>query len=141
MSAHRFRWKIALLRVAGAVLGVAGLVAGYFWFYHWGPMRRVEDPVWFRRHSNAALWEEYQVCVHRSGWTHDGFGIVGRWGDRQWGEWIINHIQPGEDIQTCAAGHKAHALRYLTNQDAGESAAAWLSWWEQNKSKSQEDWI
>jgi hypothetical protein len=29
----------------------------------------------------------------------------------------------------------------LTNQDAGDSAAAWLAWWEQNKSKSQEVWI
>jgi hypothetical protein len=29
----------------------------------------------------------------------------------------------------------------LTNQDAGDSADAWIAWWEENKLKSQEEWI
>jgi hypothetical protein len=138
---HRIRWRIALMRVVGIVLSVAGLGTGYFWFYHWGPMRRYYDPTWCREHSEAACWEEYQACVHRSGWTHDGFAEVGRSGDKQWAQWIVDHIQADDDLLGCNAGHKDHGLRLLTNQDAGNSAAAWLAWWEQNKSKSQEDWI
>lgn len=53
----------------------------------------------------------------------------------------MNHIQPREDISSCFAGHKSSALRKLTNQDAGDTAEAWLAWWERNKSKTQEDWI
>ena len=40
MSGKRLGWKIALLRIVGIVLGAAGLAAGYFWFYYWGPLRR-----------------------------------------------------------------------------------------------------
>jgi hypothetical protein len=137
----RFRHWIGLFRIIGFLLVVAGLAAGYFWFYYWGPLRHYYDPAWCREHSQVAGWEEYQECVHRSGWTHDGFGIVGRLGDKHWVEWIMTHIQPGEDIVTCDAGHKAHGLRYLTNQDAGNSAEAWIAWWRKNQAKSQEDWI
>ena len=129
------------MRVAGIVLGIAGLVAGYLWFYHWGPMRRVVDPAWYRQHSETAYWDEYQACVQRSGCTHDWFAVVGRLGDKRSVQWAMDHIRPGDDILTCAVGHKAHGLRLLTNQNAGDSAEAWLAWWEQNKSKSQEDWI
>jgi hypothetical protein len=134
-------WKIALLRIVGIPLCIIGLVAGYFWFYHWGPMRRVFDPAWYRQHSEAAYWEEYQECVRRSGWTHDGGFIVGRLGDKRWVQWIMDHVRSDDDLLGCRAGHKDHALRFLTNQDAGHSAADWRAWWEQNKSKSQEDWV
>lgn len=133
--------KTAFVRIVGIALIVAGLVAGYFWFYHWGPMRRVLDPAWYLQHSDAAYWEEYQKCLQRSGYTHDWFGVVGRFGDKQSVQWVMDHIQPDEDIVSCAVGHKVGGLRFLTNQDAGDSMVAWLAWWEQNKSKSQEDWI
>jgi hypothetical protein len=135
------RWRIPLLRIIGAVLCLAGLTAGYFWFYHWGPFQRIYDPSWFRRHSDVAQWEEYQACVRRSGWTHDGAWIVGRSGNKQWVDWIVDHAHSDDDLIGCSAGHKDHGLRFLTNQDAGTSAAAWHAWWEQNKTKSQEDWI
>ncbi len=53
----------------------------------------------------------------------------------------MNHIQPDDDIASCRAGHKSSALRMMTNQDAGDSAAGWLAWWEHNELKSEEDWI
>lgn len=133
--------KIACMRIVGIALTVAGLVAGYFWFYHWGPMRRVLDPAWYLQHSDAAYWEEYRKCLQRSGCTHDWFCVVGRFGDKQSAQWVMDHIQTDEDIVSCKVGHKAEGLRFLTNQDAGDSVVAWLAWWERNKSKSQEDWI
>jgi hypothetical protein len=129
------------MRIASIVLSTTGLVAGYIWFYHWGPMRRVVDPAWYRQHSNTARWEECQACIYRSGWTHDTFGSVGYFGDKQWVQWMMDHTRPDDEIHDCTAGHKAHELRRLTNQDAGNTATAWLAWWEQNKLQSQEDWI
>ena len=32
-------------------------------------------------------------------------------------------------------------MRDITNQDMGDRADAWLEWWAQNKSKTQEQWI
>jgi hypothetical protein len=141
MSNQRPGWKIALMRIIGIALIIAGLAAGYFWFYHLGPLRRISDPAWLRQHSESAHWNEYQSYVQRFGWEHDGFHIVGRLGDKKSVEWVMAHIRPGDDILSCASGHKAHGLRFLTNQAAGDSAEAWLAWWEQNKSKTQEDWI
>ena len=139
MAGHPITWKIVVMRVAAAFLGIVGAGAGYFWFYHMGPWRRVHDPAWYARQSNAAWWDECQKCIRRSGWPHDT--PVGEFGDRQWVEWIMSHIQAGDDITSCRAGHKNSALRKMTNQDVGGSAAAWLAWWDQNKSKSQEEWI
>ncbi len=76
------RWKAVLMRVAGALLVIAGLGAGYFWFYHIGPYRRLYDPEWLRQHSDVACWDESQECIHRFGWYHDA--MVGRYGDKQW---------------------------------------------------------
>ena len=62
-------------------------------------------------------------------------------GDKQWVQWIMDRVRSDKDLLGCSAGHKDHALRLLTNQDAGKSVADWRAWWEQNRSKSQEDWI
>lgn len=141
MSDPSHRWKLISIRAASLFLGVVGLSMAYFWYYQLGPMRRVYDPEWSRQHSQVAWWEEYQQCVERSGWDHDGFYNVGRCGDKRWVQWIMEHIQPGDDIVSCRAGHKSHGLRYLTNQDVGDTAEAWLAWWKENQSKSQEEWI
>ncbi len=139
MIARITRWKIVILRVVAAALVIFGLATGYYWFYYMGPLRCWYDPVWFHQHSYAASWDLCQKCIHRSGWYHDT--IVGSCGDKFWVEWITNHIRPNEPISDCTAGHKDTALRQMTNQDAGNTAEAWLAWWERNKSKSQKDWI
>lgn len=36
---------------------------------------------------------------------------------------------------------RSFAMRFITNQDVGEKADAWLDWWETNRAKSQEEWI
>jgi hypothetical protein len=134
------RWKIVLMRVIGATLVVSGLVAGYYWFYVFAPMRRMYDPAWYVRHSHTAYWEECQSGLNRYGWDHDSGHLVGRFGDKQFFQRIISKVKPDDDIESCSVGHKHAALSLMTNQDAGD-AAGWLAWWEENKSKSQEDWI
>jgi hypothetical protein len=139
MSGHPVSWKIIMIRVVSAILIVFGLGAGYFWFYHLGPMRRLADPNWYRYRSNAGLWEECQRCMNRFDRIHEAGRFIGQFGGKPWFERVVDNLQPGEEFG-CGSGHKETALRMMTNQDAGD-AAAWLVWWEQNKSKSQEDWI
>jgi hypothetical protein len=76
-------------------------------------------------------------------WSHDDGFAVGMYGDKSWAEWIMHHVEPGTGMG-CLGGHLCHsatAMQFITNQDAGENADAWLAWWEKNKSKSQEQWI
>jgi hypothetical protein len=141
MSNRRLGWKIALPRIVGMLFCVAGLAAGYIWFCHLGPLRRIADPTWCHRHSQAALWEECETCITRTGWPHDTGRLVGWFGGKQWAQRIVDAARSDDDLVGCRAGHKDHALRLMTNQDAGKSAAAWQNWWQRNKSKSQEDWI
>ena len=75
-------------------------------------------------------------------WSHDDGFAVGSYGDKSWAEWIMAHVTPGTSMgcgdQPC---HAATAMRDITNQDAGEDADAWLIWWKENQSKSQQEWI
>ena len=55
----------------------------------------------------------------------------------------MGHVTPGRGMG-CLGGnltHSATAMRFITNQDVGDGADAWLDWWHKNKSKSQEQWI
>ncbi|MGO9806342.1 MAG: hypothetical protein ACLPKH_06440, partial [Rhodomicrobium sp.] len=48
------------------------------------------------------------------------------------------HVEPGA-FMGCLGGqpcHSATAMQFITNQDAGQNADAWLAWWKKNKSKS-----
>lgn len=84
-----------------------------------------------------------QRGIHRGMWMHDDGFAVGKFGDKAWAEWIMSHVRPGTTMG-CLGGyplHSATAMQYLTNQDVGEDADAWLAWWKKNKSKSQVEWI
>jgi hypothetical protein len=101
------------------------------------------DPQWCSSHSHQEYWREVQKEIYRGMWSHDDGFAVGMFGDKSWAEWIVNHVEPGA-FMGCLGGqpcHSATAMRFITNQDAGETADAWLAWWEKNKSKSQQQWI
>jgi hypothetical protein len=135
-------WRL-LTRLTGLLLLVAGACVAYGWFYKLGPARRTLDPQWVSRHSHQEYWREVQKGIHRGVWLHDDGRTVGMLGDKSWAEWIMNHVTPGGSMG-CLGGepcHSATAMRFITNQDVGEDADAWLDWWEKNKSKSQEQWI
>ena len=75
-------------------------------------------------------------------WLHDDGFHVGMYGDKAWAQWIMNHVTPGTGMSCFGKPcHSANAMQYLTNQDVGQDADAWLAWWKKNKSKSQEQWI
>jgi hypothetical protein len=135
-------WRL-ILRCVGVILVLVGLCVAYLWFYKLGPTRRTLDPRWRCRHSQQELWEEVQKSIHRGVWSHDDGFAVGIYGDKSWAEWIMNHVEPGASMG-CLGGepqHSATAMRFITNQNAGEDADQWLDWWEKNKSKRQEEWI
>jgi hypothetical protein len=141
MKRQNRKWRL-LCRLAGVLLLLLGLFSGYWWFYKLGPSRRTLDPQWVFHHSQQEHWREVQKGIHRGMWFHDDGFDVGMYGDKPWAEWIMNHVTPGTRMgcfgEPC---HSATAMRFLTNQDVGEDADAWLDWWEKNKSKSQEEWI
>ena len=135
-------WR-AVCRGIAAILLLAALFCGYWWFYKLAPLRRTRSPEWYWSHSQQEYWREVQKGIHRGMWSHDDGFTVGRYGDKSWAEWIMAHVTRGESMG-CLGGcpcHSATAMRYITNQDAGEEADTWLDWWVKNKSKSQDEWI
>lgn len=129
------------LLVLGIVLLVLDSCAIFMWLYFLQPLRHEGSAEWRATHTDEELWSEIQKRVHRLEWMHDDVGNVGMRGDKQWTEWVVHRIKPDEDLRSCAIGHKDHALRYMTNQDAGHMGGDWIAWWEKNKSKTQEQWI
>ena len=135
-------WR-GLTRVLGVLLIGAGGFCGYWWFYKLAPSRRTLDPKWYAAHSQREYWSEVQKGIRRGMWFHDDGFTVGKYGDKSWAEWIMAHVTPGRSMGCIGGGpcHSASSMRYITNQDVGEDADAWLDWWDKNKSKSQEEWI
>jgi hypothetical protein len=128
-------------RVVGTLLIVSGLIVSYWWFYRLSPSRHTLDPDWYNSHSQQEYWREIQKGIRRGVWNHDDGFTVGMYGDKSWASRIMADVRPGTQFGGCFAGHREVAMQYLTNQDAGEDAERWLTWWEINKSKSQEEWI
>ncbi|MFH1730285.1 MAG: hypothetical protein ABIF82_01375, partial [Planctomycetota bacterium] len=122
---------ILLLVAAGAVVVV--------WFYILGPYRRISDMGWERAHTEQQVWAETQKSIRRMGWAHDDGFRVGLWGNKEWVARIMDNMSPGDSL-SCSGGHKEIALSCMTNQQAG-AADDWLTWWQKNKHKTQEEWI
>jgi len=129
-------------QVFAVILICAGAFCGYWWLYKLAPSRRTLNPEWCASHSQREYWSEVQKGIRRGVWLHDDGFAVGRYGDKSWAEWIMAHVPRGESMgcfgRLC---HSASAMCYITNQDVGEDADAWLDWWVNNSSKSQDQWI
>jgi hypothetical protein len=135
-------WR-GILRGCAVLLFGVSLISGYWWFYKLAPARRTLDPEWRASHSEREYWREVQKGISRGMWLHDDGFAVGMYGDKVWAEWIMAHAKPGGSMG-CLGGqpcHSATAMRHITNQDAGNDADGWLRWWNENRSKSQEEWI
>ena len=136
-------WR-GLTRALAVLLICVGGFCAYWWFYKLSPCRRTLNPEWYASHSPREYWSQIQKDIHRVGWSHDAGFTVGAYGDKSWMKWIMDHVEPGTRLDGCMGDGLAHAdgaLRSISNQDAGEGADAWLAWWDDNKSKSQVEWI
>ena len=137
--ARRYGYLVAC--IVGILLVLFGAWAAYWWFYKLAPMRHTANPRWRATHSRQAFWEEVQRSIHCAGrWFHDDGFTVGLYGDKSWAKRIMDQLKPDSKLG-CASGHKEVALSYITNQDFGEDAKGWITWWKANKEKSQLEWI
>jgi hypothetical protein len=146
MNAPRKRLRTIIrivMRIAGVLLVMVSLFVSYWWFYKLAPWRCTLDPYWRTAHSEQEYWREVQKGIHRGMWQHDDGFAVGRYGDKSWARWIMNHVEPGMDMGCMGTGpcHSDYAMQHITNQDVGENSDEWLRWWETNGAKSQEEWI
>ena len=142
MSWLKRHWR-GVVRVISAILLCAGLYCGYWWCYKCAPWRRTLSPEWYTSHSQREFWQEVQEGIRRGMWSHDDGFTVGQYGDKSWAEWIMDRVTPGTSMSCLGAvlTHSASAMRCITNHDVGDDADAWLAWWNENRLKSQEEWI
>ena len=134
-------WR-GIWRIIALLFLCVGVFFGYWWFYKLAPLRRTIDPGWYASHSQQEYWREVQKGIHRGQWFHDDGFTVGEYGDKSWAEWIMTHVEPGEDMSCMGRlSHSANSMRHITNQNIGYETDAWLNWWEDNKSQSQLAWI
>ena len=127
---------VLLLLFSGAVV--------YGRYYILGPALRITDPQWRSLHSDDAFWLETQESMRRMGWAHnDGF-YAGEFADKPFMEELMSTMHPADEFG-CFSGHKECALALITNHgpedSEGYNGQTWLDWWEENKTKSQEEWI
>jgi hypothetical protein len=140
-----FKKKI-FQRLGGILLICLSVAVALGWYCWLVPTNQRFDPVWEHGFSQQEYWQEVGERIRRYGWMHDDFVIVGDYGDKSWAEWIMKRAQAGEAIGDCGSvGHKAAALTFITgNNPAGTNWSVesfWLKWWDENKDKSQVDWI
>ncbi|MGH8247490.1 MAG: hypothetical protein ACREUU_13785 [Gammaproteobacteria bacterium] len=120
-----------------------GAVIAYWWHYTLAPVRRTLDGEWVASHSQQDYWHEVQKGIRRGTWNHDDGFTVGFYGDESWARWIMARVKPGDRMGCLGTRlhHSATSMRYITNQDAGEDADGWLTWWKLNQSTDQRQWI
>ncbi len=131
-------------RVLGVILIAIGIYAGYWRFYKLAPLYQYVDVEWIKTHSKSEYWNEVKESVKRLGrWEHDDAWTFGCYGNKDWAEWVINHSS-GE--MGCMEGgsptHGVLTMKLITNQTVeGVQSEGWREWWEENKLKTQEQWI
>lgn len=138
--------NLLLCLTAFALMGIGVSVAA-IWFLWLMPKIARQDPLWEERFSAKTMWTQAQKGIRRYGWEHDDFFYVGRYGDKEWAEWIMAQAESGKEIATCGVvGHKDAALKFITCHDPApgtnyNTEAQWIGWWKTNKGKSQLEWI
>ena len=127
----------------GSFLLFFGLIGAFFWFYWLLPWRNTYNWEWHEHHTEKEWWAEIEKRINHIGWTHDDTLDLALYGNKEWFVRLMKDIKPGDDLNMCCGGlsHQLIGLRGMTNQDAGETAEAWLNWWDANRHKTQEQWI
>ena len=131
--------KIFKLNSGDAVgLILASLIAGYFWFYVYGPSRKLSDVNWVNNHSETGIWLEEQneynrqfeapeLCMKRV--------RIGYYGNKKWFLWLINKISQKDSESICGCTQSVIGL--ISNQWHDD----WNKWLIKNKDKTQDEWI
>jgi hypothetical protein len=132
-----FAWRCFLL--FGVLLFAATLWAGYEWFYVMSPWRRSCYCWWKSNHWEEASTREYEEAIKRGKDEHNPGSILARYGDRSTVDWIMEDLKPGGNVG--CPSHFYRALGYQTNHWLGDESDDWIAWWEDNKDKTQEEWI
>jgi hypothetical protein len=82
------------------------------------------------------------VLIDRHLDGHDVLLRLGHVGNKQSVPRLIGAFERAgatmEDEGSCVADHSLDALRSLTGHDAGKTAVAWQSWWEETGSRLPE---
>ncbi len=130
-----------MLRLLGGLLLFAACVIAFLWFYWLAPFRHVASPAWWSNYSTKRYWIEVQKQLHRTGLDHDSSITLGYWGDKEWFEWLMTKIKPGQDLTEDFDTHLDSALVDMTNQRLGKESNTWLAWWTTNRNRTQLEWI
>ena len=128
------RWLAGLALTAVSISGL------YFISYQYRPCRHLNSRRWRENASFAAMESEVKRSIRRGVWPHDTFAVLS-YGNAGTVRFIVDHLQPDEQIDDCFKGHAADALRAITNQDPGTGGRAWLEWWRTNQTKTEVEWV
>lgn len=131
--------------------GMALLTFAAVLWWGWAlPIVRGAVPAWAPQFSAQGFWEAKQEALRAGLWLHDDGWIAGQFGNKEWAERIIRKISEGRPYRGCENGHQEGILEDLTNHSVQpengkisekEEEEAWLAWWRENSSKTQEEWI
>jgi len=135
--------KIKILRIIAILLILSGVSIACVWYYVLFSRQRQQNPLWNKQFTPQARWEAIQKSIHLYGWKHYDSNEVGHYGSKDWVTWIMARANEGDSLFHCGVGHKHTALELITNNSCGFFGCrdAWLKWWQENKSKSQLQWI
>lgn len=130
--------RIILWRSCALLLILTGTFMALAWHFYLMPQLQTNSPM-----VRLQYWQAVQQRIKRFGWKHDDFAVVGRYGKKEWADWIIDQGKSGTDLYGCGDdGHKAEALQKICNwKPEKDSANEWINWWEINQNKSQEEWL
>jgi hypothetical protein len=140
------RWFWRFLGLFGVLLVGTTLYAGYQWHFVFSSYRKIYDYEWQYYHSEVAYWYAMEDAMGQSlkmGFLpHEAGRFVAQWGDKEWTRRLIEGVKSGElEFNSCSDGHIEGTLQTMTNQDLPDEKDAWVAWWEENKDKTQEEWI
>lgn len=135
------RKTFARRMTGGILLLVSGLIA-FAWFVWLAPLRHLSDITWLQSHKPKQVWRELQkeMACH-AGYSHMSGSFLELWGDKESAAWLISQFKTGKDLMDCADGHMGAAIPFITNQELGWDTNAWITWWNANGDKTQEEWI
>lgn len=128
--------------VLGLLLIIVPLcITGYYWFYKFAPLRRLEDNNWVDRHSAKACWEEEKKSIKRAGNLPDMVfrnDKIGFYGDKRLCIELIEKVNRKNMGLFCGCMRSSLAL--MTNHSF-DSPEKWKQWLSKNSDKIQEEWI
>lgn len=136
------RTKVIVGTVSG-LLGLLLITAVAFYFWALVPIKHFSDPVWWESASQTERADLCHILIDRHLDGHDVWLHVRHVGNKASIPRLLKQFDEAgavmEDGGCCVADHCLDALRSLTGHDAGKTASAWQSWWDETGSKLPEE--